>query len=552
MVLFLIAAAFANPNAYAEEAKARMKLSFDLDEVQGELAMPAPAAAAPRAGGAASGRQAAVYVPPLPLEPNSILDRVMVLRDRAIVTRTRAVKLSSGAQRVRFEGLPLSIDTTTLAAELRGGRAKVVGVELVSGSGDVEETERILETRKNAVELGAKLGVVRDQIEALLMQRAYLDGALLTPNGEARPAPSLDVVKGTLGWLGEAERDLAAKLRENEDKAQKLGEELEPLLTKLRDPVATGMTVRVDLDVAAEGSVDVALRYCVYGASWQPAYSARLDPDSNMVTLETNAVVAQSTGETWTNATLQLSTASPVVGGAAPQLNAWILDESGVDAGSLAVSGAAASGAGARVFDVEGRRTIAGDGSQASIPLTSQKAPTVLSLATVPRVTPEVFRTAAVTWTGESPLLPGAVASFVGGDYVGSANIVAVAPGEALNLGFGVDDRIRVDRRLVSRKVEHLMGGRTRTTVRYKTTVHNYAKVAQVVRLTDQVPVSQIDRITVSLAEPSLAPVVDPEAPAGVSSWQLALPAGGEMVVETGFTVTAPRELQSRMDQMLF
>lgn len=543
MVLLALHLAAASP--YAEEAEARMKLSFDLDAVQGELAAPAPAPAY------ASSTPRVVQPPPLPLEPNSTLDHVVVLRDRAIVTRARTLKLEPGAQRVRFEGLPLSIDPASLTAELRGGRARVVGVELVSGAGDVEETERITTIRARATELTDKLGAVRDRIESLLMQRAYLDSAVLRPGGADRPAPSLDTVKSTLGWLGEAERDLATKLRANEDEAHELGEELEPLLTKLHNPLATGMTVRVDLDVAAGGSVDVALRYGVYGASWTPEYAARLDPDAQTVVLQTRALVQQSTGEAWADTTLELSTAAPVVGGAAPTLQTWVLDESGVDPRSLGAGGGVATGAGARTFVVEGKRSIAGDGSRANIPLTEARVPTTLSLTTVPRVGPEVFRTAEVKWTGEAPLLPGSVASFVGGDYVGNASIGAIAPGEGLDLGFGVDDRLQVDRVLVSRQVETLLGGRTRTTVKYRTTVHNYAKVAQSVRLQDQVPVSQVDKITVGGLTVSVPALPDPTLPAGVMVWDLALPPGGETSVELGFSVTAPRELQARMDAML-
>lgn len=551
MFLSLFAAALAESYDYAEEAKSRMKLSFDLDQVQAELA--APAAAAPPAPRAApNGTRAAAYVPlpALPLEPNSTLDRVVVMRDRATVTRVRTVELSPGVQRVRFEGLPLGLDATALHADLRAGKAKVVGVELVAGVGDVEETERIKTIRAEAEVLSSELGTLRDHIESLLMQRQYLRSALLPSGNESRPAIALDQVKGSLSWIGEAERDLAAKLRIDEEKGEKLGEKLEPLLVKLRNPLATGMTVRVDIDVATAGKVELALRYGVGGASWTPAYSARLDPEKNSVTLEMNAVVAQATGETWTDVALQLSTADPVLGGAAPALGSWVLDESGVDPYAFAQSGAARSGAGAMVLDAPGKRTIAGDGSQARIPLGGSAAPTALSLSAVPRVAPEVFRTGKVTWTGEAPLLPGPVASFVGGDYVGSAALGAVAPGESLDLGFGVDERIKVDRKLVSRKVEHLVGGRTRYTVKYQTTVHNYAKTAQSLSLLDQAPVSQVDRISVQVLEGTPAKE-DPALPAGVRCWTLDLAAGATTTVDFGFVVTAPREMQARMDAMM-
>ncbi len=546
MFLAFFCAAFASD--YAQQAEDRMKLSFNLDDVQAELAAPRPAAAAPRH----SRQQALIPAPPrLPLEPNSTVERVLVLRDRAIVTRVRELKLGAGTQRIRFEGLPLSLDATTLAADLRGGRGRVVGVELVSGSGDVEETERIEGVRKRAEVLSGELGALRDRIEALLVQRAYLDRALLSPGGDARPLPSLDVVKSTLTWLGDAERELAAKLREHQEKAGKLGEELEPLLVKLRDPTATGLTVRVDVEVPADGTVELALRYGVLGASWSPAYSARLDPDGGKVSFETQALVQQYTGELWKDARLELSTARPMVGGAAPELAAWVLDEYGVDPGSFAASGGASSGAGARVYVVEGKRTLAGDGSEARFPLATASGAVTLSLDTVPRVTPEVFRSAAFAWTAEAPLLPGPVASFVGGDYVGSANIGAIAPGEPIELGFGVDDRLKAERVLVARKVEHLLGGRTRTTVRFRTTVHNFGKSAVVVSLHDQIPVSQVDKISVALVETSVAPTPEAAALPGVLGWTLSVPAGGSQSIELCFSVTAPREMQARMEQML-
>ena len=468
----LAPAAHAEEHDFATAAKARMNLSFDNDAVQAELAAPmaAPTYAAP---GRPVAPRAVAPRPVLPLEANSTLDHVVVMRDRAIVTRTREVKLAAGPQRVRFDGLPLGLAADALYARVRDGKARVVGVELVTGVGE-----------------------------------------------SSRPLPTLDVVKGTLGWVGEAERDLAVKLRVDEERAKELGDDLEPLLVKLRDPLATGMTVQVDLDVAAASTVDLAL-------------------------------VSQTTGEPWTTATLQLSTADPVAGGTAPTLAAWVLDESGMDASQFTASSGERTGAGAQMLDVAGRRTIAGDGSEARIPLSAGIFPTVVSLTTVPRRVPAVFRSAHVTWTGESPLLPGPVASFVGADYVGSANLLAVAPGEAMDLGFGVDERLKVDRKLADRQVEYLLGGRTRYTVRYVTTVQNFGKAPQTVTLSDQLPVSQIEKVAVVMLSSTPA-VTDPNDPPGVLRWPLTIAPGGTATVELAFTVTAPREQAYRLDQMMY
>jgi uncharacterized protein (TIGR02231 family) len=156
-----------------------------------------------------------------------------------------------------------------------------------------------------------------------------------------------------------------------------------------------------------------------------------------------------------------------------------------------------------------------------------------------------------VTWTGESPLLPGTISSFVGADFVGSSSLLAVAPGETMDLGFGVDERLKVSRRLVDRQVEHLVGGRTRYTVRYRTTSQNFGEAGQQVVLSDQVPVSQADRIVVAML-PGTPPTPDLEAPAGVLRWNLDIPPGGTSTVDLAYTVTAPKEMAYRIDQMMY
>ncbi len=73
------------------------------------------------------------------------------------------------------------------------------------------------------------------------------------------------------------------------------------------------------------------------------------------------------------------------MGGAAPELTPWLLDEYGVDASSIGSTGGASSGAGARVYPVDGKRTLAGDGSQARFPLASVTGNVALALDTVDR-----------------------------------------------------------------------------------------------------------------------------------------------------------------------
>jgi uncharacterized protein (TIGR02231 family) len=574
---------------YAEEAEARMKLSFDLDAVESQLEAPRPARA--QAANAAmlqalgymdgygNAYNTGYYTPPptLPLEPNSTMRAVTVFRDRALVTRSMDARLTQGSSSVTFEGLPISLNAESLEASVLKGKARIVGVELTSGSGEVEESERIDRIREEARDLTEQLGQIRDRIEALLMQRAYLRSTLLEAAGGERPAPSLDTVKGTLAFVGEAERGIAAQLRTEEEQAEELGEKLQPLLIKLDNPLATGNKVRVELDAEAGGAVEVSLRYQVHGAGWWPAYNARLDEKSGHVSLEYYGIVAQSTGEDWADVQLQLSTANPSAAGTLPVLGTWYLgrdayygDYSVVDnlmggrghyqdpaqVAAMAVPSADSEGlvqsemtagvrgSGAVVFDIPGARSVAGDGSQQRLPMGSQTFAATMELAAVPKLVPSVYRQARFEYQGQVPMLPGAVATYTGGDFLGSGTVDSVLPGEELQLSFGTDDSIEIRRQLVSREQEHLgMGKKTvRWTFHFRIAVTNYAEGARTVRISDQLPVSEVDEVKVRLEETTPTDPAEESDGPGLLRWTVQLQPGEERVLDLRFSVTAPND----------
>lgn len=550
---------------FRKQANEEMRLSFDLDAVEGmlmEASQQAPYASAQ---------------PALPLEPNSDVAEVTVFRDRALVTRILDEEVGAGAGAVTFEGLPLSIATESLHAFVLQGQARIIGVELESGRGEVEETDQTEVLREDMLRITEELGQVRDRIESLLAQRAYLRETLLGGPREGGQ-PSLDEIRGTLGYVGEAERDIAAQLRSEQDRARDLDEELQPLMIKLNNPLATGMIVRVDVDADRAGQVTVGLRYQVFGAQWRPAYNARLDDGASQVTLEYYGIVSQSTGEDWADVNLMLSTADPSVSGALPQLTSWYLGrdtygydynvednliagrgyyqdghnpmqavQQNADMGGMVDSqmNASVQGTGAVVFAIPGQRTITGEGSEQRLPVGNQTFDVTMERSTVPKLVPEVYRQARLRYAGEAPLLPGTVSTFVGADYVGSGQQKTVVPGEEFLLAFGTDDRMRVERQLVSRQQDYLGVGKktVRWTFHFRIKVSNFSDETRVLRLVDQLPVSELDRVTVKLLDstPALGPAPD-DGP-GLMKWKLTIPPGAEETVDLRFSVTAPTDV---------
>lgn len=548
-----------------EQAERMMNLDFSLDDIRAKVARPEPAPAPMDSSyedvdGQVYGRPAP-SVPRLPLEPNSTLRAVTVFRDRAMVTRVREVELAKGVHSVTFEGLPWTIDGAALTAGVESGGARIVGVEVVSASREVREDDAALEgVRKEAEAKVDALGLVRDHLEALLAERQYLRAALVSPSATA--GQPVSQVEAGLRFVGATEARISRELRQQQEEAEDLAEDLHPLLVKMEDPLASGQPVQVDVEVDAPGKVRLVLEYAVPGAGWTPAYNARLDPKSSAVDLDVFGVVQQRTAEDWTDAEILLSTANPASGSSSGQLAPWALGRSGsagaynLESGTGATTGAppAPSGGGVVTSDLQadvqrggvvvlaipGKRTIRGDGSPQRLPVGTQRLSATSALQTTPKVAPTVSRRARVKYDGKVPLLPGEVSTFLGKDFVGSRSLDAVIPGEALDLEFGTDDRFRVTRELVARQSERVGRKATRYTFAFKTTVLNHSDAAATVTVLDQVPLAQDAGIEVELTELSSG-VQD--AVSGEVSWTLELPAHGEASVRLAFSVVIPDEL---------
>jgi hypothetical protein len=530
-----------------------MNISFDYDKVQAELA--APAAAPPSRVPEATSLGMPARRAPLPLKPNSQVQDATVYRDRALVTRVRTVDLQGGEGIVEFTGLPLGIRPESFQGGIAPGGAEVLAVERLTGQGILQRQEDQEAIRKELRPLVEQVGERRDRIEALLAQRAYLRGAVL-PESQVAERTSVAELERTLAFVAKEEVRISKELRAEDAAVEELDRAVGPLLSRLADPLAEGETVRIRVRATRAGPASVTLRYQVWGASWTPAYRARVVGDGR-AELDYEGVVVQETGEDWKDAALLLSTADASTPGSPPQISAWYLgeDASGAVAdqmrkqspwtpGARGPATGGGSGGSAVVFPVPGRWTVRGDGSEQRLPITQLAIEAPEERVTVPRAVPVVYRSLRATHGGAIPLLPGSVSLFVGPDMVAQSTLSGVAPGEGYVLHFGADEGMKVERTLLSRHREAvgLTGKSVRWTFQVEITVRDFAGRGRTVEVLDQIPVAESDRVTVKRTgdEPEAAGEGDP---AGLLRWKVAVPAKGVATVRYGFSVTAPAEV---------
>jgi uncharacterized protein (TIGR02231 family) len=486
------------------------------------------------------------------IDANSAIDAVTVYPDGASVTRVITVDLPSGDNTLVSKDFPLTLDPSSLRVE---GEA---GARLTIGSVDARQPRPV--TPADLSELDRK-------IEALKDQRADLDGAIASAEarrkfaerfaeaspagigekGEARPLADW---RAAFAAVAEEVANADTAIRDAQRKQRDLDREIARLQSDRNIKPPSKYEVRIDLAAEAATKATLRVTYSVRNAHWTPLYDARLDTGASdrkpMLELVRRAEINQSTGEDWTNVALAVSTVRVARGGNAPDLNSLIvqyppppapvaaapmLDSVRRSARSMAVNepqqstmpagaaelnakkideaqGAAEIGAFHVAFQIPGRVTVTAHEGNKSLRIATTKIAPDLIVRSAPVVDPTGFLEASFVQGDDAPLLAGQVSIYRDGMFVGRGRMTPASKDETVRLGFGADDKVKIERSVVKRNEGSagLIVTTAKTDERaFKTTVRNGHDFPIKVAIEDQLPVSESDEIVVEML-PSTTP----------------------------------------------
>jgi len=517
----------------------------------------------------------------------SRIDAVTVYRSSARITRSARVDLTAGPARVLLAGLPDPLDDDSIRVEGKGtSKARVFGVtvERVTAAETaaaearaaeerlerLQDEDRGLEDRVRGAQ--ARLEFVKSLRSTYSEERAKNLAVRGIPAREwsdlaAFVAGETAAAGGEIRKVEAARRDLARKIAQARA-------DLEKVQAKRGQ---TTKTVAVEVEADRGGSLELALSYVVHAAGWQPIWDARLLPETSTMELSFLGSVWQRSGEDWKGVTLAVSTAQPARGLFVPVLEPLYLQKLeprpvamkralsapapamalgdaraeakgnvAEEAESYAVEVAQASveeGLLSATFTAPRRETVDGSGQARKVPLARFPLKAEIVRTAAPRVEASAFLTAkALNETG-FPLLAGMAGVYVGDEFAGRAPIPATPPGGELELAFGADDRVEVERKVLERRRESAGIISKDEVFRYRVriAVKNRYAAPVAVKLLDLVPVSRDEKIRVTVLEGTTAPTrEDPERP-GVRVYELALGPREERVLELRYEVRYPR-----------
>jgi len=166
-----------------------------------------------------------------------------------------------------------------------------------------------------------------------------------------------------------------------------------------------------------------------------------------------------------------------------------------------------------------------------------------LDYVTVPKIAEEAYLRAKITNTSDSILLPGSANIFHEDEFVGTTSLETVVPTEEFEVQLGVDDRVKVERKLAQRDTSKTIIGNTRRTLYgYKITITNLLTRPARVTAYDQLPVSRNEQIKAKLIE--VAPPPAEQTDLNILKWELDLKPQQKQELTFSFQVEQPRDMK--------
>jgi uncharacterized protein (TIGR02231 family) len=535
------------------------------------------------------------------IKGTSKIEGVTVYPQGAEVTRIGKVKMERGEHVILFNDLPTNAVTNSIRVEGKAtGRLEIGSVDtrrvkVPSTDEAVAATERkriedaIEKLRDDRAQLSATVEAAETQ-KTLINNLTQLPTKSAPANGGAVVQPDWAQLYAMIGQrIAEAQKtilDTQVKIREVDLQIR----DLEGKLAQAAPTQQERTEVKVFVNAGGALDADLVIRYQVTSASWTPFYDARLATGTKaqapQLQLVRRASIQQRTGEIWDNVALSLSTARPGAGTAAPQLGTMTVDYEGdlpvarprseiaptammrsVGQGRTASASDDEDGRRDRavaqtaeevranevratvdtqgfqaVYGIPGRATVPATGEMKRVQIDDMALDPALTVRTVPKRDEKAYLYAKLTIARGTPILPGPVSLFRDATFVGSSRLPLLAPGEEHELGFGVDDAVKVRHAIAEEKRSEsgIITSSKTDTRNFRMTIKNLRERPINLVVLDQVPVSQNADIKVELTGKTAPTKQNLEDKRGVVSWEMKLEPDEEKVIEHGYRVTWP------------
>ncbi|MFO0567915.1 MAG: mucoidy inhibitor MuiA family protein [Polyangiaceae bacterium] len=440
-----------------------------------------------------------------------------------------------------------------------------------------------------------------DDIKAFSLEKLHKDvtagapspGQVVVPGsvGVSTYAAVVDYIAKKMREIAKARRGVQAereKLTPEVDASKRRLEDLRGL-TQLEE---TNVFVSVQGNAAAEAQLQ--LSYMLPGATWEASHELRATGgDSTPVEVTSFAIVTQASGEDWDDAELMFSTQSSTAAVRIPELEALTLGDGRAATQTIERQSASFRRAEAafkgqnrlwnkrvqssersvnfeesyqanfeslqitqsktvQIFQsLQQRGTTAqfkamattkvrADGRSVRVPLGRANLKAKRAIVAAPEQSLNAAQTLEMVNDSGQSLLPGNVALYQAGAFLGMTNLDFVADGEEFAVFLSVADQLKLSRVLDKKRSALVRKQRTQMQLAFIVTVENLSSKPISLKLADRIPVSEDKDIVISGVK--ISPEVKPDSK-GILYFPLTLPPKEKRRLEIQYQIEYPPSL---------
>ena len=534
----------------------------------------------------------------------SRVTRVTVYSDRARLTRAAKAEAAAAPTVFAFRGLPGWVDDGSVRVSASAGRIFDVRVDRDFLARANARTWRRAEDRHKALTrrlaaLNDELAVLeaqKNQIEAIkaFSLEKITQDTLIGDIGVAGYGDVLQFISDSLRKTAKARRAVQRQLDEVTPEHQASLRRLEEMKSLMQ---LEETTVLVTLQADAPIATTIELTYMLPGVTWEPMHELRVSTtDPRTVEVTSFAAVTQTSGEDWGNAEISFSTQSSTRSTRIPELEALTLGDTQTatriltsEMSSFTRAEQAFQGQNqlwnkyhqsesaeraranfeqvyksnfeylrlvqsrtVKLFEsLEKRGTtvhfkadiapsVRGDGHPVRLRIGRTTLESTQKIVAAPEQSLNAARTLAMANSTNQPLLPGKVALYQDGAFLGLTDVDFIAKGESFSLFLSVADHLKLSRELDRKLSTLIRKTRNQMQVTFVVTVENLSSETTAFTLADRIPVSENKEIKVDKVR--ISPAARPDAQ-GLLHWDLVLKPREKREFRISYQVEYPPEL---------
>jgi len=506
-------------------------------------------------------------------EVSSTIKSVIVYPDSAIIKRETKITLKKGENVIKITGITSFADDDTVQAKVQKDTVKILDIRVEKSYIEKREREKEKELKQKIEKIEEEIKNLRGEESAINNYVEFLKK--LSPFNTSQKL-TLQEFEWFAGFISNALKTGYKRIAEIEVNIERFKEEknnLEKELSKLKTGKEETKNIIITAFSKIDGDLTLEFTYLVHNVNWRPSYDLRVDSISGKLTLETYAIITQDTGEDWKDVYMEVSTSKPH-SGALPVITPWYIDiyrqktpiiyktmsmpkKGSIGEENLSIEDKEVmpvpqvkEGATSFNFILPEKTVILSDKQPHRIFLSgaevliSESEHTELIYQTIPRYRPFVFLTAKFKNPFGFSIIPGKMNVYIDGSFINTVDIRnMITPKEDMTLTLGIDESIKVTRKLKNKYTEYagLISKTTKVSYEYEIELVNGKSKNLLIIVKDAFPVSRNEQIKVNQILPTKgeADIADD----GIITWKVNLNGKESKKLLLKFDIEHPADL---------